>query len=390
MKTHVDAILIAVGTEITSGQIINRNTAWLAAPLAEAGLSPMLHWSVPDDRPLILEAITDAASRSPLIFLTGGLGPTSDDFTRLLVAEWANRQLVFSEASWERVVARVTRSNFAVADSQKQQCWFPEGADILVNPAGTADGFWLEHEGTTVVVLPGPPREVAAIWQDSLQQKLQPLMPAQTPRELFTWQCMGIPEATLAENADAALQGLGVETGYRAHFPYVEVKVWIDADTDNTAVFEALEPVVGPWTVLRHGEEAAERFLNTLAAEPLFIQDAATQGALSERLMPALRAHHPTPALCVQQYLGVLPPALPHPSSSELSLRLQEQNTHHYTLQLTDPLSGHTHTAEIIAPQRLDAPLARRYAAEKVLLDFPLWLHALRYPDSEHKETVLS
>jgi nicotinamide-nucleotide amidase len=380
MKTHVKAVLIAVGTEITSGQIINRNTAWLAAPLSEAGLAPLLHWSVPDERSLILEAIAQAAAISPLIFLTGGLGPTSDDFTRLLVSEWSQRPLIFSEESWQRVVTRIQNSKFEISESQRQQCWFPEGADILPNPVGTADGFWLSHEGTEIIVLPGPPREVAALWDSGLAQKLVPFFPVQVPRQLYTWQCMGVPEGTLAEQVDAALRPFDVEVGYRAHFPYIEVKVWIAAEEDTAAVKAALAPVIDPWMVLGHGEEAATRFLQHLGDRPLQIVDMATHGALSQRLLPVLQKNPFAPGISIAHYLASpmaeAPQELsPHESMADAHLHLQIQclaGEREYGILLTAPHCV-PQRFKVQVPLRYDALLAQQYLAEYVLLNFPAW-----------------
>lgn len=379
MKTNVKAVLIAVGTEITSGQIINRNTAWLAAPLSEAGLAPLLHWSVPDERALILEAITQAAEISPLVFLTGGLGPTSDDFTRVLVAEWSQRPLVFSDASWQRVVTRIQNNGFEIAESQKQQCWFPEGADILANPVGTADGFWLTHGNTEIIVLPGPPREVAALWESSLAQKLRAFFPVQVPRTLYTWQCMGIPEGTLAEQVDAVLEPFDVEVGYRAHFPYIEVKVWIAAEENSAAVKAALTPVIDPWMVLSHGEEAATRFLQHLGDQPLQIIDMATHGALSQRLLPVLQQNPFAPGISIAHYLAspmADPPQdlSPHESLADAHLHLQIQclAEREFGILLTAPRCvPQRFTVQV--PLRYDGPLAQRYLAESVLLHFPEW-----------------
>lgn len=385
MKTNVKAVLIAVGTEITSGQIINRNTAWLASPLSEAGLAPILHWSIPDERSLILEALTQAAMLSPLVFLTGGLGPTSDDFTRLLVSEWSQRQLLFSEDSWQRVVTRIQNSQFEISESQKQQCWFPEGADILPNPVGTADGFWLSHAGTEVIVLPGPPREVAALWHSSLAQKLVPFFPVLNPRQLYTWQCMGIPEGTLAEQVDAALLPFDVEVGYRAHFPYIEVKVWIAAHEDTKAVKAALAPIIDPWMVLNHGEEAATRFLQHLGEKPLHIVDRATHGALSQRLLPILQKEPFAPGISIAHYLSAPLPEVSHNLSppsplSDAHLQLHIQclaAEREYSIVLTAPHCAPQHF-NIKVPLRYDALLAQQYLAEYILLNFPEWQSLLK------------
>ncbi len=377
MQTHVQAVLIAVGTEITSGQIINRNTAWLAQPLSEAGLAPIIHWSVPDDKALILEAIQEAASISPLVFLTGGLGPTSDDFTRLLVAQWAGQELIFNTDSWQRIEARARKYNFTLVDAQKQQCWFPENAEVLVNPVGTADGFWLSHEGAHVIVLPGPPREVAAIWESVLHQKLVPHFPEKAPQQLYTWQCMGIPEGTLAEQVDAVLADYNVDIGYRAHFPYIEVKVWIPLAEDHEVIQKALAPVIEPWVVLPPGEEAGERFLKALQKQKtadhtrIVIDDAFTQGALLERLLPVLRTQrsHWRTLHMNQCFDGQLPPRSP------------EEDTLHLTLQDSSGRcqvkwqQGHVRGEHVLkTPSRYQAERLQRYVAEQFLLKLPdLW-----------------
>ena len=87
----VQAALLAVGTEVTSGQIVNRNAGWLSDALTRLGAEVVLHLAVPDDRSRILDALRISAHEASLVFITGGLGPTTDDFTRDLVGEWSGR-----------------------------------------------------------------------------------------------------------------------------------------------------------------------------------------------------------------------------------------------------------------------------------------------------------
>src|SRR5277367_6369590 len=93
------ASVIAVGTELTSGQITNRNAAWISERLTALGLEVALHETVPDEHDLMLDALKRCAGLSSFVFVTGGLGPTQDDFTRDVVAEWAERKLEFHPPS---------------------------------------------------------------------------------------------------------------------------------------------------------------------------------------------------------------------------------------------------------------------------------------------------
>lgn len=137
------ASLIAVGTELTTGQIFNKNGSWLSQRLKNLGVEVTCHLVVPDDKAEMLRAM-DFCSNSDLVFVTGGLGPTSDDFTRDVIAEKAKAKLIFDESSWKHVTDRLTSRGYTVKEIQRQQCFFPEGSTILQNSQGTANGFLLK------------------------------------------------------------------------------------------------------------------------------------------------------------------------------------------------------------------------------------------------------
>lgn len=290
-SAKVAAIILAVGTELTTGQIINSNAAWLASQLTEAGLEPMVHWTVPDDRQLIREALDAAAAKTSLLIVTGGLGPTTDDFTRDVVANWLGQPLAFSDASWARLEERARNYGFKLGTSQKQQCWFPAGARIFPNPAGTADAFGCFSEALDVVVLPGPPLEIQALWQAGVLASIQPRFPERPPVTLYRWQCLGIGEGTLGEIVEAAVASeTGLITGYRAHAPYIEVKLWIPSDREAAPVLAKVENAIGEWIVLRDDEDAAARLLDALpAGQPIRVIDAASGGLLATRLREKLQ-----------------------------------------------------------------------------------------------------
>jgi len=287
--------ILAVGTELTSGQVLNRNAVTLSERVTALGAEPVLHETVPDDRELIVSALDRCAAVAGIILVTGGLGPTSDDFTRKVVAQWAGAPLEFDEPSWTRIESRLRALGIPVAQSNRQQCDFPHGSVILPNPAGTASAFRLSVRGRQLIVLPGPPREIEAIWLDqALDSLVASWIPQVRPLQLRTWQCLGKSEAALGELTESALRGSGLAVGYRAHRPFVEVKVWIPQDSESIARAQPyllrLEAAIGPWVATRQGADLAERWLRTLPeTDSVEVIDLLTAGVFAERCADGLR-----------------------------------------------------------------------------------------------------
>src|SRR5262245_60987652 len=127
------ASILTIGTELTTGQITNRNAAWISERLTAFGLEVALHETVPDERVLMLDALRRCSAQATYVFVTGGLGPTQDDFTRDIIAEWAGRKLEFHPPSWKRILDRLGQFGIPVAESNRRQCFFPTGAEIIEN-----------------------------------------------------------------------------------------------------------------------------------------------------------------------------------------------------------------------------------------------------------------
>ncbi|MEQ1876048.1 MAG: molybdopterin-binding protein [Bdellovibrionia bacterium] len=287
------AAILAIGTEITSGQIVNRNPSWLSSRLESLGIEVVLHLSVADEWREMKWALDQAALKADLIFSTGGLGPTTDDFTRDVVAEWAGRGLFFHEPSLKKIQETMAHFKRTFVESQRRQCYYPERAAVLANRAGTANGFSLEARDKRIWILPGPPREVEAIWNDHIEPYLRAQTPAEDRWQLFSWHCLGKPEAELAETVESAVRGSELKTGYRLHAPYVEVKLWCreTAIQGQTKWIRKVEDAIRPWLALQHGEDLADRFLNRLRDRGLKadILDQGTHGYLAERLSAMVR-----------------------------------------------------------------------------------------------------
>jgi molybdenum cofactor synthesis domain-containing protein len=287
------AAIVAVGTEVTDGQIVNGNAAWLARELAQLGFSVVLHQAVPDERELILQALRHAAEVASFVFVTGGLGPTSDDITRDMIAEWASRKLEFHPESWQRVTEKLQARGARVLDVQRMQAYFPQGSDVLANHVGTAEGFKLTHGQTQVWVLPGPPREIESVWKLGIAGSLAQMIPAAERETLLTWQCLGKGESEIAELVEAALVGSPLKIGYRLNAPYVELKIWCRQDLlgEHQTWFDKIEDALAPWLITRNNLDLAEQFCENLPPTCCLI-DAASDGLLAERLNPYLRQLH--------------------------------------------------------------------------------------------------
>lgn len=295
------ASILAVGTELTQGQITNRNATWLSDRLTSLGYDVRVHAVVPDDRNDISTLLDFLAARTDLIVVTGGLGPTSDDFTRDVLADWLGRPLVFIEKSWEKIVRRLTERGIEVAESNRSQCYFPEGAKVLENQEGTADGFSFQHGGgsekrTEVLVLPGPPREGMHLWERFAEEWLREKFGIQIPDEMESWNCLGKSESSLGEIVEAAVAGFGVQTGYRATVPYVEVKVWLPSGyprEKRLALLAKLNAELAPYSVSRNGEDLGEKFLSAIELKTghlgITVLDLGTEGILTERLLLLLK-----------------------------------------------------------------------------------------------------
>lgn len=167
------AEILAVGTEILMGQIVNTNAAYIARELRDLGISSHYQTVVGDNEGRIIEAIKVALERSDLLLITGGLGPTEDDISMESVAKALGLELELHEESWARIQAYFTLTGREVLESNKKQALMPVGQTVLPNDNGTAPGVFVETEYKGkigyVVLLPGPPSENTLMFKSYLQ-----------------------------------------------------------------------------------------------------------------------------------------------------------------------------------------------------------------------------
>jgi len=167
------AEIIAVGTEILTGQILNTNAQFLSEKLAEIGVDVYIQTAVGDNEARLLSVLEIARERSELVILTGGLGPTEDDLTKQTVAKFLGKNLVFdaqAQAKLDDFFAQ--RPDYARTPNNERQAQIIQGATSLANETGLAVGGMIEVEGVTYVVLPGPPSELKPMVLNELLPRL--------------------------------------------------------------------------------------------------------------------------------------------------------------------------------------------------------------------------
>jgi nicotinamide-nucleotide amidase len=162
------AEILAVGTEILLGDIVNTNAQYIAKRLADLGIAVYHQSVVGDNRERLLEAYTLAFSRADLVITTGGLGPTKDDLTKEVTFEYFGKESVVHEVSLRTIEGYFKDMKRTMVESNRKQAYFPVDSVILPNNNGTAPGCIIEDNGKIVALLPGPPREMKPMFEESV------------------------------------------------------------------------------------------------------------------------------------------------------------------------------------------------------------------------------
>ena len=196
--------IITVGDELLLGQTIDTNAAFISEKLAAAGLRVTRRSTVGDDATDIRNAVTDALSRTKAVITTGGLGPTSDDFTKPVIAALYGRELKLDEAYLEKLRVRWQQRGMTMPASNKTQAEIPDGSEIIRNPVGSAQGIALKDDALGItVMLPGVPHEVRAMTEAYLIPfLLQHIQVKSDPICHLVLRTTGIPESLLHDRID--------------------------------------------------------------------------------------------------------------------------------------------------------------------------------------------
>jgi nicotinamide-nucleotide amidase len=181
----MNAEIIAVGSEMLTPERVDTNSLYLTAQLNNLGVEVVAKSVIGDDRDRLAEAVRRALRSSPIVILSGGLGPTEDDVTREAVALALGRGLTYSEEIAGALERRFAQAGRKMAEINRRQAFVIEGASVLPNDRGTAPGQWLEESGAVAMLLPGPPHELKAMFERQCLPRLAQIVPKLVIRTLF-------------------------------------------------------------------------------------------------------------------------------------------------------------------------------------------------------------
>ena len=223
------AEIIAIGSELTSGAKLDTNSQWLSLALGERGISTRFHTTVADDLPAMVGVMREAANRSDIVLITGGIGPTLDDLTRQAMAELVQRKLVLDEASMKHVEGMFSRRGRKMPERNRIQAMFPEGSEPIFNPRGTAPGIWMEvprkgHDHPCLMaVFPGVPSEMKRMFETEVLPRLPG---GQAVIRRANVNCFGLGESHAEELlGNLTARGCDPEVGITVHEATITLRI---------------------------------------------------------------------------------------------------------------------------------------------------------------------
>lgn len=286
MRTLARVEVLNTGTELLFGSVINTHLSFLAQQLFPLGLRVQRQLTLPDGDS-IRDAIMEAAIRCDIILVTGGLGPTSDDITREIVAELTGRPLQFDDSIFHKIRERFERRGLKMTDRTSRQAYVPEGAAVLPNDYGTAPGLHVPaRDGIPhLFLLPGPPRELRPMFSTYALPILRSLA-GNHDLQAITFRTTGLGESQVEKIlGDQLLAIPGLELGYCARMGEVDLRV-IGSQSIVDVANELVHRELGPFIVTTEEKELEDVVVQLLAANKatLAIAESCTGGLLANRI----------------------------------------------------------------------------------------------------------
>ena len=283
--------LINSGTELLLGEVVNTHAAWIAKQVFPLGLRIARQTTVPDG-PAIRDAVCETFDRADIVFVTGGLGPTTDDITREAIAEILGLKLVPNETIRSAIEARLAARGYKLLERMLRQTMVPEGSVVLPNKNGTAPGLYIPSMSTPssasphFFLLPGPPRELKPMFEESVLPILRSLLGDLPEKDCRIYRVVGLGESAVEEMIGLELsQNKDLEVGYCARPNEVDFRL-----IGSQKLLDTFEPhilqTLGKNLVSAKGEGIEEWITHRLATMGLTISTAesCTGGLLANRL----------------------------------------------------------------------------------------------------------
>ncbi|MBN1610427.1 MAG: competence/damage-inducible protein A [Polyangiaceae bacterium] len=283
--------ILCIGSELTRGELVDTNGPWLARALGDQGHDVDQIVCVPDQPAPIALALQHLAGRYQAIVATGGLGPTTDDLTRDVVARVVGVPLERNTEQLEAIRQRLAARGRGLTESNARQADVPRGARVLPNAHGTAPGFSVSIGASRAIFMPGVPREMRAMFAAHAGPALGPAPDAATAQVVL--RTSGMPESAVCDALGGLEKAYGVSIAYQVHVPDLDVKVLARADTRAEATARARAAAdearqrLGPHVVFGEGQDELAGVVGSLLVErgrSLALAESCTGGLVAELL----------------------------------------------------------------------------------------------------------
>jgi nicotinamide-nucleotide amidase len=290
---QANAWVVTIGDELLRGEIVDSNKSLLSERLLRLDVETQRHVTVPDDAAAIEEVLRAAATHARVVLVSGGLGPTRDDITTEVAARTFGRRLERDARVLEELRRFFRSLGREMAANNAKQADFPEGAEVLPNPIGTAPGFLLEAEGALLFFMPGVPRELTRMVDGEVLPRLEARLGGQERIRATLLRTFGLGESNLdRELADLALDDPSVSLGFRTQFPDNLVRVVArgadaaGAQAKLRRVVERIRERLGSLVVGEGEESLAERVVQLLREKgsTVAVAESCTGGLVASRL----------------------------------------------------------------------------------------------------------
>lgn len=245
------AIVICVGNELLQGSTLNTNATHFSKILTMANYRVIGHKVCADNIKSIIDNINNSLN-ADVVIINGGLGPTFDDLTREAVAQAFNLSLIYNASVEKNIIQRLSDVNINVNKTTKKQAYFPQGAEIIPNPNGTACGFKFNYKNCEIIVLPGPPKECWPMVEDLFANQV-----VNNPN-LCTWRLLGINEGelTLIIEDFFLKNTISVEKAMFWRYPYIDLEVEF-LHTSFAHIEMQINQLLAPYIVSRNSQAAS-------------------------------------------------------------------------------------------------------------------------------------
>lgn len=283
------AVILSTGDELITGRVVDTNSAYIADKLFLLGVEVAAVLKVGDTKGRLLWALQQGMALGDLIIGTGGLGPTADDLTTEVVAEFLGRDLKMNEAVAEALKRRVESRGYPWTPNNLKQARFPDGADIVPNPLGTAPGLRVSlGEGKTLFWLSGVPKEMEAMLQESVLPWVAQEGQAEGGMTVSSWKIYGLTESKLDDILKEIPLSDDARLSYRAHYPDLSLRLTVRGEKKGhfSRLKNRITELVGPY-IYGEEDETLEQIIGSLLRQKnwcLAVAESCTGGAISHRL----------------------------------------------------------------------------------------------------------